>query len=331
MIATISACVIALWPQLFGLQNTWIAGHIVALRGPAIVAALLAVLLLSLLRFIRPIRNLTGSMAFVLVLFAVASGGILALRGLTGIALDPSVGDSRLTVLEWNTRGEEVPASTIASLALESGADIIALPETTSGLGESVAVKMREAGSPMWVNTVSFDEVYKARSTTILISPRLGDYTVTSYTGSGPPLNTNTVPTVVAVPVSGEGPTIVAVHAVAPVRWELRNWKSDLDWLAQQCQSEDVIMVGDFNATLDNFAGRGIDGGDLGRCRDAAAAARGAGLGTWPTAIPAVLGAPIDHVMATPNWRVTAFEVREKFDRAGSDHRPIVAQLELRE
>jgi endonuclease/exonuclease/phosphatase family metal-dependent hydrolase len=204
---------------------------------------------------------------------------------------------------------------------------VVVLPETTAPLGEQVAIAMRDGGSPMWVHTQSFDQVAKARSTTLLISPDLGDYRVVSADAPGPPGNTNTLPTVVADPVSGTGPRIVAVHAVAPIRWELRNWRSDLDWLAEQCTGDDVIMAGDFNATVDHFAGRGTDGGDLGRCADAAAAGGAGGLGTWPTGVPPLLGSPIDHVMSTPAWTVEGFRVIDGLDDAGSDHRPVVATL----
>jgi len=150
---------------------------------------------------------------------------------------------------------------------------------------------------------------------------------VVSALSPGPPGNTNTLPSIVAEPVDGDGPRIVAVHAVAPIRWELRNWRSDLDWLAEQCSGGNVIMAGDFNATVDHFAGRGVDGGDLGRCRDAAVAAGAGGLGTWPTDVPELLGSPIDHVLATPGWRVDAFRVIGDVDQSGSDHRPVVATL----
>jgi len=40
-----------------------------------------------------------------------------------------------------------------------------------------------------------------------------------------------------------------------------------------------------------------------------------------------VLGAPIDHVLATRAWQPIGFRVIESRDGAGSDHRPVVAQL----
>ena len=178
------------------------------------------------------------------------------------------------------------------------------------------------------MHTIAFDLVSKARSTTLLISPDLGDYELASASGSGPPGNTNVLPTVVAKPVDGTGPTIIAVHAVAPINWEMSNWRSDLDWLALQCSAGDVIMAGDFNSTVDHMSGRAASAGAvLGGCADAALARGSGGVGTWPTFLPALLGSPIDHVLATPNWRVLSMTVLESEDSAGSDHRPILATL----
>lgn len=326
VLGTAVVALILLWPQAFGLQNQWVAAHVVALRGTATAGGIVAVILFLLLALARPVRVFAFAMAAVFALFAIGNVAVLASRGFGGADSATAAPDS-VTVLSWNTLGEVPDASTIASLALERGADVVVLPETTEPLGEQVAIEMREGGSPMWVHTQAYDDIAKARSTTILISPELGDYDVVSADVPGPPGNTNTLPSVVADPVNGDGPRIVAVHAVAPIRWELRNWRSDLDWLAEQCAGENVIMAGDFNSTLDHFAGHGADGGDLGRCMDAAAQAGAAGVGTWPTDVPPFFGSPIDHVMATPNWRVEAFEVLEEFDDAGSDHRPVISTL----
>lgn len=325
-LGTAAVAAVLLWPQAFGLQNQWIAAHVVALRGAAAVCAGATAVVFALLALAGPGRRFAVAMAAILAVFVAGNVGILAVRGFG--AGDPAAAASgSVTVLSWNTLGEVPDASTIAGLAIAEQADVVILPETTEPLGEEVAIAMREGGRPMWVHTQAFDEVAKARSTTLLISPDLGDYAVVNEPFPGPPGNTNTLPSVVAEPVSGEGPRIVAVHAVAPIRWELRNWRSDLDWLAEQCSGEDVIMAGDFNATLDHFAGRGVDGGDLGRCADAAAARDSAAVGTWPTPLPMLLGSPIDHVMATPGWTVTGFRVIDALDDAGSDHRPIVATL----
>jgi endonuclease/exonuclease/phosphatase (EEP) superfamily protein YafD len=325
VLGTAVIAAVLLWPQAFGMQNQWVAAHVVALRGTAAACAIIAALGLALLAIPRATRRFGIAMAVVLALFAVGNLAVLAARGLGGSEV---AGDeASVTVLSWNTLGEVPEAATIAGLAVDEGADVVVLPETTEPLGEEVAVAMRDGGSPMWVHTVAFDEVAKARSTTILISPELGDYEVSSALVAGPPGNTNTVPSIVAEPVGGDGPRIVAVHAVAPIRWELRNWRSDLDWLAEQCSGESVIMAGDFNATVDHFAGHGTDGGDLGRCTDAAVQGGAGGAGTWPTDVHELFGSPIDHVVATPDWTVDAVRVLGDYDDSGSDHRPIVATL----
>ncbi|WP_104474888.1 endonuclease/exonuclease/phosphatase family protein [Microterricola pindariensis] len=316
------------WPQLFGLQNTWMIAQIVSFRGVLVAASAVGIVLLMVIGILRPFRRITGTLAVLVLVFAVATSGILALRGAANgdVSLATNGADDSITVLSWNTRGEEPGVDAIVKLALESGADIVSLPETTDELGTEVAVAMKEGGRPMWVWTLNFNDVYKARSTALLISPDLGEYTLASAAGSGPPGNTNISPTVVATPVNGDGPTIIAVHAGAPTEGAMSDWRSDLDWLAEQCDAPNVIMAGDFNATLDHMAGRGIDGAALGRCADAALSAGSAALGTWPTAVPPLLGAPIDHVLATDNWRVDAFRVLDEVDDSGSDHRPLLTR-----
>lgn len=91
-----------------------------------------------------------------------------------------------------------------------------------------------------------------------------------------------------------------------------------------------MIVAGDLNATVDHFDGYGAAGGDLGGCRDAAAAAGSAAVGTWPVRLPALLGAHIDHVLVGSEWTVDGFSVIAGFDDAGSDHRQIVATLSRR-
>ena len=72
----------------------------------------------------------------------------------------------------------------------------------------------------------------------------------------------------------------------------------------------------------------GLDGGTLGHCHDAASETGNGSVGTWSTEMPALLGAPIDHVMASPHWRRTGSLVLRSLDDSGSDHRPLIVQLE---
>ncbi|MET0975464.1 MAG: endonuclease/exonuclease/phosphatase family protein [Leifsonia sp.] len=332
VVALVAALValVLVWPALFGLQDQLVIAQLIAFRALMAIGAIGAVVVLALLALVRVLRRTAVLLGVVVLAFAIANAGILGARGFAqqpASAAQASSADT-VTVLSWNTLGGSPGADQVAKLALDHGADIVSLPETTDAFATEVAELMRAGGSPMWALGLSFSEIYEARSTAVLISPDLGEYTVESAGGTGPPGNTNVSPTVVATPDSGEGPTIVAVHAVSPLRGEMTNWRSDLDWLAAQCAAgSDVIMAGDFNATLDHMIGRGTDGGELGACQDAAAANGAAALGTWPSEIPMPLGAPIDHIMATSGWTATSFEVITSLDALGSDHRPVVSTL----
>nr|BFF11931.1 hypothetical protein GCM10025699_32340 [Microbacterium flavescens] len=157
--------------------------------------------------------------------------------------------------------------------------------------------------------------------------PELGDYAIIESSIDGIS-NTSTVPSAVAVPTDGQGPIVVAAHAVAPRPSYMQDWRDDLQWLADQCAEANVIMAGDFNATVDHMAGLGVDGRTLGQCDDAAITTGNGSIGTWSAEMPSVLGTPIDHVMTSTHWEATGSLVLRSMDGSGSDHRPLIVQLE---
>jgi endonuclease/exonuclease/phosphatase (EEP) superfamily protein YafD len=322
-----AALLIAAWPQLFGLERQPVVAQVVSLRGLSAMFAgvgIVALLLIALMS--RRMRRLAATIALLLLVFVGVSAAVLATRGATPAGFQTKA-DSDLTVVSWNTLGDSPGAAAIAKLALAQHADIVALPETSTATALQVAKLMGQSGSPMQELHVSFGRVAKSHTTSLLISTDLGTYKLDTGHGS-----TKTLPSVVAVPVDGNGPTIVAAHPVSPVPGEMADWRDGLDWLAQRCVvGGDTILVGDLNSTLDHYSGLGLPtatgDGDLGACHDGARAAGSAGVGTWPTSLPAQLGAPIDHVMASDHWSFVGFRVIGSEDGAGSDHRPIVAQL----
>jgi endonuclease/exonuclease/phosphatase (EEP) superfamily protein YafD len=320
------ATAIVVWPQFFQLEQTFPFAQLVAVRG-AVLAGLLGIAVLSLLLLIaRPLRGFAASILIVALLGSVGIGGIGLVRGF-GTGELPQKSEASVRVLTWNTAGEAVSAETIADAILTQEVDVVTLPETAESVGERIAVMLREQGHPMWVHHVQFGDVPngpQAWETTILISPELGDYSVIGSSEDGTS-NTSSVPSAVVMPVNGTGPTIVAVHAVAPRVEAMERWRSDLDWIADQCPAGDFILAGDFNATIDHMASLGVDGGDVGYCRDAASRTGTGATGTWPESFPEMLGAPIDHVMASQNWEPTGSLV---LDASGSDHRALVVQLE---
>lgn len=126
--------------------------------------------------------------------------------------------------------------------------------------------------------------------------------------------------------VPGAGPVrVVDVHALAPTSpGEVSRWKRGLDSLpAAGGQSALRILLGDFNATLDNEALRGV----LGRGYVDAADATGEGLTpTWPRGHLLPPTVTIDHVLADDRVRVQDVGVH---DLPGSDHRAVTADLVL--
>lgn len=321
------ATAVLVWPQFFRLEQTYPIAQLVAVRGSVVLGFLAIAVIALLVMFAKPLRGFAVSVLVVALLGAGAMGAISATRGVSAADL-PEKTDSSVRVLTWNTAGEAVSAETIAQVIRSQQVDIVTLPETAASVGERIAVMLREMGHPMWVHHVQFnDEVERgpqAWQTTVLISPSLGDYSVIDSSADGSS-NTSSLPSAVVMPVDGSGPTVVAVHAIAPRADAMDRWKSDLQWIADQCPEGNIILAGDFNATLDNLANLGVDGADTGYCHDAAAQTGTGALGTWPSTAPELIGAPIDHVMASDNWAPSGSTL---IDAGGSDHRGLLVQLE---
>lgn len=324
LLSLAAACLVLAWPQALGLERALGVSQAVAFRGPLLFGGIIALILALGIVAIAPRgRRLIPWLAVgTISAFILAQGGILAVRGLAeGDVRSGTAPEGSIRVMSWNTRGDEPGSPTIADLAIESGADVVVLPETTEEMGEEVAGLMRSAGRPMWVLTRTLDPEYKWTATTILVSADLGEYRIDDSRG-----DTSEVPTVIASPVDGTGPTLIAAHPIAPMPELMAEWSADLEWLALQCRGN-AIVAGDFNATLDHMAGLGEDGRDFGACDDAARQAGSGANGTWSAGVPPILAAPIDHIMTTEQWRATSFEVVTDHDLSGSDHRPILAEV----
>lgn len=325
LLALAAALFVAAFPQTFGLEQRYYVAQVIAFRGIlVVVAVVLAIVLLFAGLPLRAARGLFSGAAVLLLVFAAVTGGVLVERGTGSTTFEAKVsGDVR--VLAWNTLGGAPGATAIAKLAVDSRADIVSLPETTRKTANAVAAKMKAAKRPVNVLVLAYDKTNSAESTALLISTKLGTYRVVADDEGG---TTKVLPSVVARPADGSGPVIVAAHPAAPVKALMGDWRKGLEYLATLCSGESMIMAGDFNSTLDHQSGLGSKPSTtLGSCRDAAKASANGAVGTWPASVPALLAAPIDHVMATPDWSVSGFRVITTEDGAGSDHRPVLAQL----
>lgn len=136
---------------------------------------------------------------------------------------------------------------------------------------------------------------------------------------------------VVAVVEAEEGhpAEVWAVHPPSPLNAEhFEAWQATLEDLPGVRdggqQGRPRVLVGDFNATQDHAEFRRL----IGRGYVDAADATGSGLvGTWPANQGFPPPVAIDHVLVSPTVYVQDFRV---FDVSGSDHRPVVAELEIR-
>ncbi len=315
--------VLAVWPQAAGVEQTFPFAQLVSLRGTVAAVAIVAAILLAGLRLLlrrrSRLRGLLASLNILLLLIAGAHVAVLVSRAVPAahaptatIAQQPA-----LIVATWNTFGDAVDASDIAEYALASGADVLALPETTAAVTQRVAdLIVAGGGKRMSVHHTAFDTVYRARSTGLLIADSLGEYTSAESTSP-----TGALPSVIARPsVDPRLPTIVAVHAISPNRWDMERWRSDLQALQSLCEQPNMILLGDFNATIDHLQPNAA-------CRDAADQTGKSAFGTWPTNLPALLGAPIDHVLTSSDWLALESSISTAWDAVGSDHRPFRASL----
>lgn len=316
---------LAVWPQLLGIQREAGVVQLTTMRGLLTAVAILGVLLFAALALSsRALRGFAGALALLLLAFTGIQLAVLSTRG-AGDEQFAAKEAGDLTVLTWNTLGESPGVDVVAQLIVEQDADIVVLPETTRAYGDAVAATVLPSGLDFQVLDLAYDDISIARSTVVLISSELGDYARDDSRGG-----TETLPSVLAVPLDGTGPVIVGAHPVAPVPGEMAGWRQGLQWLAARCAGENVILAGDLNSTLDHYTGLDAASnasGGLGGCRDGARLTGNAAVGTWPVLLPTLLGAPIDHVMATPNWEFVGFRVVASLDAEGSDHRPVVAQL----
>lgn len=322
-VATAVAAVIFAWPAWFGLERQPIIAHVVSLRSLGAVIAVGLALAFALLAIAKALRPWALTMMSILLAFALATGLVSIARGFDNAALGPEH-EGEITVMAWNTLGDEPDAQVIADAITSTGADVVALPETRSEIGVDVSLILRDRGTPFWVHTTwtNEGEDYGALSTSLLISAELGSYTTDLSVGQ-----TRTLPTIVARPDDGEGPVLIAVHAVAPVPHQLANWRADLEFLAGLCDGSNVLMAGDFNSTVDHWFGLASPEHDLGQCRDSALATGSGSVGTWPVDLPPALGTPIDHVLVSDHWVTVGTEVLTSLDGTGSDHRVMIARI----
>ena len=307
LVMTAVGLALALAPRLSSVRSAP-AMHVVAMSRFSLALIVLGLLVLAALRRVRrrdgrgPAVATVAAAALVVTSFVTAPGARA-----TGGPPNPLPED--LTIVSWKTDQDTVPPSSIERLAEDHDADVIVLPEYFGPLASA------QLGP--WATENGFQILwYDSSASSVLISERLGTYTVDG--DDAPPWAG-----FVAVPDADENPRLVIAHLEHARLWSAGLWNEHLTWVASECAQENVVAVGDFNATRQN-----LQDGTLGACADGATATGETGTGTWPVVLPAFLGAQIDRVMTGARWRTVSFSVVTSHDREGSDHRPIVAHVQ---
>lgn len=244
----------------------------------------------------------------------VRAGGILP----ASLATVPS-GRADLTVLSFNARGTD--ASDIFRAAVETEADAVLLVETSSTVAAEIGEQLRHHGLESQLFTASGTPPENEDEVAIIVDDRLGMY----HEVPGPALAYGSLTIVpgdragLAAPVTATGvPAFSAVHPPAPLPGEVSStiWEQQLQAAADACIRDSVIVGGDFNASSAQISHVIGDG-----CLDAGTHLGRGAVGTWPTAVPAPLGASIDHQLADGNrWEPVGIRV---LDIGRSDHRGI--------
>lgn len=299
-----------------GLGRLPVVAALVAPRNAitAVMAVLGVVLLLLGVR--RRTRRLVLLAVVALVLVA-AVGLVIGLSRGTRIETAGPPAPGTIRVLSWNINGDLVQPSLVARVAAREHADVVVLPEITPAENGAAWIPAFAAAA---LPVTAVPSIGTSRvATEVLVAGRLASY----RDGGGLRVAPGT--SAIAKPTDARLPIVVALHAAQPSLFGNGLWNAELDEVAAACESPDVVVVGDFNGTLDDFGGPRIGG-----CRDAAALRGDASLGTWPTAVPPLLAMPIDHVLLGARWQVRSFSVLTTEDGSGARHRPILAVLARR-
>lgn len=321
ILVTAALALVMVWPQLFFLEQLPYISQLISFRALSVAAAVIIILALAVLAiaFAR-IRKVAGALSLVLIVMAGFQLLVLNNWGWNHpVTATETEKSSDLTILSWNTLGDEPGEDTVAQLAINSDAKIIVLPESSRESTERVAELMAQAGTPMQVFHLAYDQVTVYRSTGLLIAQSLGSFRINTEAG-----NTEQVPSISVI--GPNGMRIVGVHTTAPTPQLFESWQRDLIWLNEQCLTPGSLVIGDINATIDHLSKLGRSDG-LGNCQDAGLAASAGAIGTWPTWLPAEAGIAIDRVFYGESWELASYEVITRYDSLGSDHRPIVVGL----
>ncbi|MFB7586442.1 endonuclease/exonuclease/phosphatase family protein [Streptomyces sp. NPDC056169] len=141
------------------------------------------------------------------------------------------------------------------------------------------------------------------------------------------------VPAVMGMPgataeIAGVPVRLQLAHPLPPLPRQVDAWKRELGRIRDAAAGHHtgpLLVAGDFNASQDHAAFRAIL--DAGHLQDSARLADASRTPTWPMEGPLPPFTQIDHVLVSRDFTVRDIRF---LDLSGSDHRAVLADLDLR-
>ncbi|WP_306366386.1 endonuclease/exonuclease/phosphatase family protein [Nocardiopsis sp. CC223A] len=226
-----------------------------------------------------------------------------------------------LRVATLNAHFGHTPAENIVALVREHEPDVLALQEVTPELAADLSAAGLDDLLPY---SVDHSAPAAAGGTVHSVHP------LTDLGDIGHDIGSLAMP-LAGMSIPGDGETepleveVVSVHPMSPRRpSSMAAWDDGLAGLPPAGPDGPLrILAGDFNATLDHAALRGVL--DTGY-RDAAADLGRGLVGTWPVDGPPLPPVTLDHVLVDDRARAGEFTAVEV---PGSTHRALVVELVL--
>jgi endonuclease/exonuclease/phosphatase family metal-dependent hydrolase len=222
-----------------------------------------------------------------------------------------------LRVLSANMFFGQGDAEVIVALVRQTGADVLCLQELTA----DTVTRLKQAG----LDELLPHTEHELRSNSHAAAGS-GIYARFPLSEGGPAMQPSGMaqPTALLELPDGETAELVCVHPCPP---RVRRWGRPTRWRAELGALPPPgplprVLAGDFNATLDHAAFRGVLG--LGYA-DAAQQTGNALAPTWGLLGRGALF-PLDHVLVSPGCAVRAFSVHAV---PRSDHRAVFAEIQL--
>ncbi len=299
--------------RVLGLERGWPLVPALAFTPYMLAAAPLAAAVAGLLRRWKSMAVLT---AVTLALAAVVVPRTVPF-GVT------SAGGPVVRVMTLNMLGGGADVAEVVSLVRDREVDVLTLQEVTPDLVRELTAAGLDDLLP---HAVDRSDPRGVHGSTIHSA-----FPLTDTGGVEAGRDTFAMPTaLVRLPGDGDGDgeedvlEVTSVHVPPPLTPAYTGaWRRELEGLAEAGGPDTMrVLAGDFNATLDHAAMRGLlDAGYL-----SSAAVLGEGLEpTWPVG-RAVPGVVIDHVLVHPRMGVDHLEVVEV---TGTDHRAVLVEVSL--